>query len=42
MGVSTVEGYRIHPAIPQLAFVDAVNDYVENLETDDDGAMIEA
>ena len=42
MGVSTTEGYRIHPAIPQSVFEDAVNDYVDNSETDDDGSMIEA
>lgn len=40
-GVSTTES-RIHQAIPQSAFIDAVNDYVENSVTDDDGSGIEA
>ena len=40
-GVSTT-GVFTRAAIPESAFVDAVNDYVENSETDDDGSMIEA
>lgn len=40
-GVSTTEGW-IHQAIPHSAFVDAVNDYVANSETDDEGSMVEA
>ena len=40
-GVSTTES-QICQAIPQSAFVDAVNDYVANSETEDDGSGIEA
>jgi hypothetical protein len=40
-GVSTCES-RIQQAIAVSALADAVNDYLENLETDDDGGMIEA
>ena len=42
-GVSTTRGQiRVHQATPQSAFIDTVNDYVENSETDDDGSMVEA
>jgi hypothetical protein len=40
-GVSTNE-VKIRQAIPQSAFVDAVKDYEENSETDDEGCMIDA
>jgi hypothetical protein len=40
-GVSTYE-CGIQQAIPQSAFMDAVNDYVVNSETDDDGSFIQA
>jgi hypothetical protein len=40
-GVSTTE-VKIHQAIPQSAFVDAVKDYVENSETDDEESMVDA
>ena len=40
-GVSTTVA-EIHQAIPKSAFVDAVNDYVANSETDEEGDMIEA
>ena len=42
-GISTlaIEGW-IPQAIPQSAFVDAVNDYVAHLETDDVGCTLEA
>jgi hypothetical protein len=42
-GISTCE-IRVRQDIPVSAFADAVNDYVDNSETDDDGGnvMIEA
>ena len=40
-GVSTFDG-GIRQAIPQSAFADAVDDYVGNSETDDDGDMLDA
>jgi hypothetical protein len=41
-GVSTFMGGAALPAIPVSAFADAVNDYVGNSATDDDGDMLEA
>jgi hypothetical protein len=38
-GISTFEG-RLQSAIPQSAFLDAVNEYVNKSETDDDGSYI--
>ena len=35
-------GGAIRQAIPESAFADAVNEYVGNSETDDDGDMLEA
>jgi hypothetical protein len=32
---------RIQQAIPQSAFLDAINDYVNNSEINDDGSMIQ-
>lgn len=40
-GVSTFTT-GIKQAIPQSAFIDAVNDYIAQSETDDDGDMLEA
>ena len=40
-GISTIES-RVKQAISQSAFVDAVDDYVENSVTDDEGSGIEA
>jgi hypothetical protein len=37
-GVSTAE-FRSRQAIPHSAFVDAVNDYQEDDETDDEGSI---
>jgi hypothetical protein len=41
-GVSTFMGGAVQQAIPVSAFADAVNDYVGNSGTDDDGDMLEA
>lgn len=41
-GISTTTAIGIRQAIPESAFVDAVNDYVANSETDDEGDMYEA
>ena len=38
-GVSTTVN-RIHQVIPESAFADAVNDYIADDETDDEGDMI--
>ena len=41
-GVSTFMGGATQQAIPKSVFADAVNEYVGNSETDDDGDMLEA